>query len=138
MSDAHEVGRPAPTRMAMAISGLIMAYLVAAKVSRDAIFLSQFSTSDLPAMIAIAAMLAVAMSVLGGRMLVRLGPSRMTISSFALSGILQVGEWMLFGYQPRIAACLIYVHIVAFGALLVSAFWSLMNESFEPRSAKTV
>ena len=33
---------------------------------------------------------------------------------------------------------MIYVHMVAFGAVLSSAFWSLMNESFEPRSAKTV
>ncbi|MEO8593247.1 MAG: hypothetical protein ABI759_07995 [Candidatus Solibacter sp.] len=138
MSAAEEAQYRPPTRMAMATLGLIMAYLVAAKASRDALFLSQFSTSNLPAMMAVAAMAAVAMSVLGGRMLVRAGPNRMTVFSFALSGILQVGEWMLFGYRPRIAACLIYVHVVSFGAVLISAFWSLMNESFEPRSAKTV
>jgi hypothetical protein len=62
----------------------------------------------------------------------------MTAYSFVLSGVMQVGEWMLFGYLPRIAACVLYVHTVAFGAVLASAFWSLMNESFEPRSAKTV
>ena len=122
----------------MAILGLITAYLVAAKASRDALFLSQFSTSNLPAMVAVAAIGAVAMSMLGSRMLVRLGPNRMTVFSFALSGVMQVAEWMLFGYRPRIAACVIYVHVVSFGAVLVSAFWSLMNESFEPRSAKTV
>ncbi len=138
MSTAGEAQRRTPTRMAMAILGLIMAYLVAGKASRDALFLSQFSTSNLPAMIAAAAIAAVAMSGLGGRMLVRLGPNRMTVVSFALSGILQVGEWMLFGYRPRMAACLVYVHVVAFGAVLISAFWSLMNEAFEPRSAKAV
>jgi MFS family permease len=123
--------------MPMTILGLIMAYLVAAKASRDALFLSQFSTSNLPAMTAVAAIAAVGMSVLAARLLVRFGPNRMIVFSFALSGVLQAGEWMLFGYRPRIAACLIYVHVVAFGAMLVSSFWSLMNESFEPRAAKT-
>ena len=137
MSAAEDITQRAPTRMAMTILGVTMAYMVAGRASRDALFLSQFSTSNLPAMVAAAAIVAVVMSILGGRVLVRLGPNRMTIASFALSGILQVGEWMLFGYRPRIAACLLYVHTVAFGAVLVSAFWSLMNESFEPRSAKT-
>jgi hypothetical protein len=99
------------------------------KASRDALFLSQFSMSNLLAMVAVAAIAAVAMSMPGSRMLVRLGPNRMTAFSFALSGITQVAEWMLFGYGPRIAACLIYVHVVALGSALVSAFWSLMNES---------
>lgn len=138
MSAAEEPPHCPPTIMAMTILGLIMAYLVAAKASRDALFLSQFSTSNLPAMVAVAAIGAVAMSMLGSRMLIRLGPNRMTAFSFALSGVMQVAEWMLFGYRPRIAACLIYVHVVAFGSVLVSAFWSLMNESYEPRSAKTV
>src|SRR5215469_13610089 len=116
----------------MIILGLIMAYLAAGKASRDALFLSQFSSTDLPAMIAVAAIIAVIMSIGSGRMLVHVGPNRMTVFFFALSGNLQIGEWMLFGCRPRTAACLIYVHVVGFGAVLVSAFWSLMNESFEP------
>jgi hypothetical protein len=136
MNRAEEAQHRTP--MAMAILGLISAHLVAGKTSRDAIFLSQFSVSNLPAMVAAAAMAAVAMSVLGGRMLVRAGPHRMTPIAFAFSGILQVAEWVLYGYRPRIGACIIYAHSVAFGAVLISAFWSLLNESFEPRSAKTV
>src|SRR6185295_850024 len=34
--------------------------------------------------------------------------------------------------------CVIYLHVVALGGVLLSCFWSLMNESFEPRSAKTL
>ena len=138
MSVVKEAPHRPSTSLAMTILGLIMAYLVAGRATRDAIFLSQFSTSNLPAMVAVAAIAAVAMSMLGSRMLVRLGPNRMAAFGFALSGIMQVAEWMLFGYSPRVAACLIYVHVVAFGSVLASAFWSLMNESFEPRSAKTV
>ena len=124
------------TRIAMAVSGLMMAHQVAGKASRDAIFLSHFRTTDLPAMVTAAAIAAVVASIFGSRMLVRLGPHRVAPVSFGLSGLLQFAEWLLLGYSARIAACVIYVHVVAFGAVLLSGFWSVMNESFEPRSAK--
>jgi hypothetical protein len=57
--------------------------------------------------------------------------------SLALSGVLHCGEWLLMGSYPRIAACAIYLHVVAFGSILLSGFWSVMNESFDPRSAKS-
>jgi hypothetical protein len=56
--------------------------------------------------------------------------------AFALSSLLEFAEWLLLGYRAHIAACVIYLHVVAFGAVLLSGFWSVMNESFEPRSAK--
>jgi len=124
--------------MAMAISGLMMAHQVAGKATRDAIFLSQFQTAALPTMVAGAAIAAVVISVLRGRTLVRFGPFRITAVSFAASGVLQLAEWVLLRYDPRVAACAIYLHVVAFGAILLSGFWSVMNESFDPRSAKTI
>jgi len=125
-----------PARVAMVVSGLMMAHQVAGKASRDAIFLSQFRTADLPAMVTAAAIASVIASIVGSRMFVRLGPHRVAPVAFALSGVLQLAEWALLGYSPRGAACLIYLHVVAFGAVLLSGFWSLMNESYEPRSAK--
>src|SRR5579883_3040912 len=122
--------------IAMSVSGLLVAHQVAAKASRDAIFLSQFRTSDLPAMITAAAAVAILASYAGSRMLVRSGPHRVVPLSFALSAVLQLGEWWLLGRSSRFAACLIYLHVVAFGGVLASGFWSLMNESFEPRSVK--
>jgi MFS family permease len=122
--------------MAMAVAALMMAHQVAGKASRDAIFLSHFNTSDLPAMVTAAAIAAMAVSIVGSHTLVRFGPRRAAPVAFALSSALQFVEWILLGYQPRIAACLIYLHVVAFGAALLSGFWSLMNEHFEPRSAK--
>lgn len=112
--------RYAETRMAMAVAGLMMAYQVAGKASRDAIFLSQFRTSDLPAMVTVSAIAAVAVSVVGSRTLVRFGPHLVTPLSFALSSVFQFAEWLLLGYRPHIAACAIYLHVVAFGALLLS------------------
>jgi len=138
MSAGGQAPERAQTRLAMTVAGLMMAHQVAGKASRDAIFLSQFRTSDLPAMVTVAAIAAVAASMLGSRMLVRLGPRRVAPLSFAASSVLQFAEWLLLGYSARIAACVIYLHVVAFGAVLISGFWSLMNESFEPRSAKSL
>jgi hypothetical protein len=125
-------------RMAMAISALMMTHQVAGKATRDAIFLSQFRPSALPTIVAVAAIAAVVMSIARGPMLVRGGPFRITAVSFAVSGVLQGGEWLLLRHYPRITACAIYVHYVALGAVLLSGFWSVMNESFDPRSAKSL
>ena len=128
----------AQIRLAMAVSGLMMAHQVAGKATRDAIFLSEFKVTALPTMVATAAIVAVVISFLRARTLVRLGPLRVTAVSFAASGFLQVAEWMLLPYHPRTTACIIYLHIVAFGAVLLSGFWSVINESFDPRSAKNI
>lgn len=129
-------GKRAQTAMAMTISALMMAHQVAGKASRDAIFLSNFNATDLPAMVVVAAIASVAASALSSRILVRFGPRRLVPASFALSSVLQFAEWVLLRASPRLAACIIYLHVVAFGAVLLSGFWSAMNESFEPRSAK--
>ncbi len=136
MSASDRAASRAQIRMAMTVSALMMAHQVAGKASRDAIFLSHFRTADLPAMVTVAAIAAIAVSVVGSRTLVRLGPQRVTPAAFTVSSVLQFAEWLLLSYSPRITACVIYVHVVAFGAVLLSGFWSVMNESFEPRSAK--
>ncbi len=120
----------------MVIFGLMMAQQVAGKAARDGIFLSQFRSSDLPAMVAIAAIAGIVLSIGRARTTARLGPFRITPISLAISGLLHVAEWLLLGYYPRIAACAIYLHVVAIGSILLSSFWSVMNESFDPRSAK--
>jgi hypothetical protein len=38
--------------------------------------------------------------------------------------------------NPAFWSVVVYFHIVALGAILLSGFWSLMAESFDPRSAK--
>lgn len=136
MSGGQQVEQHWRARTAMSAAFLVMAHQVAGKASRDAIFLSEFKASDLPAMVAVAAITATVASLAGSRLLVRLGPHRVVPATFGLSGLLQAAEWLLLGVSPRSAACVIYLHVVAVGALLISGLWSLLNESFEPRSAK--
>ena len=40
--------------------------------------------------------------------------------------------------NPRVASGLVYVHASVLGAIGISAFWSLLNERFDPHSAKAL
>src|SRR5262249_59430168 len=44
--------------------------------------------------------------------------------------------WVLLGRLPRAAAVLLYMHSSVLGAIAISSFWSLLNERFDPHSAK--
>jgi len=57
-------------------------------------------------------------------------------SATTMSAVFFVGEWLLLGYQPGIASIVLYLHMAIFGAILISGFWSIINERFDPHSAK--
>jgi hypothetical protein len=60
-------------------------------------------------------------------------PARFVPIAFTVSAVLQVGEWWLLPRAPRPAAVIIYLHIAVLGSVLISAFWSLVSELFDPR-----
>jgi hypothetical protein len=66
----------------------------------------------------------------------RFGPGRMVPALFAASAGLMLLEWALVAPAPRVAAVVVFIHFNALGALLVSGFWSVINERFDPRTAK--
>ena len=72
-----------------------------------------------------------------GRFLIRHGPARMAPVLLAIGSVLFVAEWALLGW-PRAASALLYVHSSVLGAIGISTFWSVMNERFDPHSAKTL
>ena len=109
---------------------------VAGKAARDALFLSNFDVSFLPFMLIGSAVLSMALSLASSRLLSRRGPSNLIPATFALSAVLLLGEWMLFRTHSRAATVLLYVHIASIGGLLISGFWSVVNERFDPRTAK--
>ncbi len=109
---------------------------VAAKATRDAFFLSQFDVTSLPLMVAVAAILSLAAVLAFARGMAVLSPVRMVPLAVAASAALLVAEWTLSRSSPRAAAAAVYVHTALFGATLISGFWSLVNERFDPYSAK--
>ena len=114
----------------------MIAFQVGARATRDAFFLSNFPITLLPAMMAATSALAVALAYVATRFLSRWGPNRVIPAAFAGSALLLLLEWWIAFRSPRVAAVLLYLHYGCLGALLVSGFWSLVNERFDPRTAK--
>src|SRR5262245_53471693 len=85
---------------------------------------------------AAAAALAILGAQLSGRLLGRLGPARVVPVIFASCAALFLVEWLLLGSEPRLASAILYMHSVVLGAIAISSFWSLLNERFDPHSAK--
>ncbi len=116
----------------------MLAHQVAGKAVRDSFFLSDYPASELPKMVMFSAALTVVLVLLFARAMSRFGPQRLVPAGFLLSSALHVAEFRMMQANPALWSVLIYLHIVALGAILLSGFWSVMAEAFDPRSAKQV
>jgi ATP:ADP antiporter, AAA family len=114
----------------------LIAQQVGANAMRDGLFLSLFKVQSLPYFMAAAAVLALVAAQSSGRVLTRLGPARVTPTLIAMNAAFFLIEWALLGLQPRAAAVLLYLHSSVMGGIAISSFWSLLNERFDPHSAK--
>ena len=114
----------------------MIAYQVGAKATRDAFFLSEYPVRYLPAMVAVTSAAALVLAYGSTRTLSRWGPERVIPTAFLASGLLMLVEWGVSFVAPGPASILLYAHYGCLGALLVSGFWQLMNERFDPRTAK--
>jgi AAA family ATP:ADP antiporter len=121
---------------ALLAATVIIGQQVAGKATRDALFLSNFDVTNLPKIVIAAAIASMAGVLIMSRLLAHISPIRLVPSIFGLSALLFVGEWLLLDYQPRPASVILYLHMAVFGAILISGFWSIINERFDPHSAK--
>ncbi|MBL8228707.1 MAG: hypothetical protein JNL98_09535 [Bryobacterales bacterium] len=121
--------------VAPVIATALIAQQVGSNALRDGLFLSAFPVTSLPYFVAGAALIAFPAAGMSGRLLLRFGPARMAPALLALSAALFFAEWALLS-APQAAAVLVYVHSSVLGAIAISSFWSLLNERFDPHSAK--
>jgi AAA family ATP:ADP antiporter len=117
-------------------AALLMAQQVAGKAARDGFFLLHHGPQALPGMVAGAAGFSVVLSLLSGRLIRRLAPRVVGPWMFGISAVLLVVERVLLGMSPGLASVAIYLHVAGVGAVLLSTFWSMLNEEFDPREAK--
>lgn len=120
----------------MLAAGLMMAHQVAGKAARDSIYLSTFPVSDLPKVVMAAAAVALLLTFVSARAMSAYGPRKVVPAGFVLSAFLHAAEYAVIGKAPDITAVLVYMHIVGLGAVLLSGFWSVANETYDPASAK--
>jgi AAA family ATP:ADP antiporter len=125
-----------PEIVAPLTAAALIAQQVGSNAIRDGLFLSLFSVQSLPYFMAGAAVLAIFAAQFSGYLLARLGPARVVPVLFASTATLFLVEWGLLGWLPAAAAVLLYLHSTVLGAITISSFWSLLNERFDPHSAK--
>lgn len=121
---------------ATAAGTVMIAFQIAGKATRDALFLSTFGVAALPPMVIAAAVLSALVSVALARIMVRTRPAQLVPRLFALSAVLLLAEWALALQGRRPAAVLVYLHFTGLGAVLVSGFWATVNERFDPRTTR--
>jgi len=124
--------------LACLAAGLLVAQQVAAKATRDALFLSNFHVTTLPIAAGLTAAASLAGVVAFSRGMARSSPPLMMRWTLGASSILLVAEWWLALAAPPLAAVAVYLHTGVFGATLVSGFWSVINERFDPYTARQV
>jgi ATP:ADP antiporter, AAA family len=118
------------------VAAALIAHQVAGKATRDALFLSSFTVETLPFAITISAAVSLVAVGVFARAMARFTPGRVVPWALWTGLALLVAQWGLAGRYPRAAAIALYLHMAFFGATLVSGFWSLVNERWDPHAAK--
>ncbi len=123
---------------AAAAALMMIGHLQGGKTVRDALFLSNFDVTELPKMMIATAVFS-ALAVIGfSRTLSRFGPARLTPPLYIFSSIISVAEWVGMAFWPHIVTVVLYLHVTVLDSLLISGFWSIINERYDPYSAKKV
>lgn len=134
MSGKRDTGAAALT--AMLSAAVIIAHQVAAKATRQTLFLSSFRPDSLPVLMIGAALFSIVLVLLTSRAMAIVGPARLVPAAFWASGMLHLAEWALSFRFPAAVAVVFYLHFAGLGAVLISGFWSMVSERFDPHTAK--
>ena len=93
----------------------MIAFQMAGKATRDAIFLSTFTYESLPAMVIVASAVSLVAALLVGRFGARVDPARWIPIAFAVSAALTVVEWLLVDTMRPVVAVALFLHFSGFG-----------------------
>lgn len=124
--------------LAVGTAAALAAGEVAGRAVRDAYFLSELPPSSLPLAIAASALLALAGTLGLSLWLRHSAPTRVAPLALVASGGVFALLGGVAGTAPRAAAPALYLHMTGLVPVVVTAFWSLVNERFDPYTAKTV
>ena len=114
----------------------MIAQQVAGKATRDALFLSNFPVTTLPRIVIASALLSVLVVLVWASLLRRRGPYPLMPLAFVASGLAMLAIGFTAPRAPGIAVIAAYMHVAVLGPVLISGFWSLLTERFDPRTAK--
>lgn len=112
--------------------------LIAGRAVRDALFLTEYDAEYLPRVMLGAAALSLGAAIAVGRLMPLWGPRATALGLALVNGLVFILEAVLLDVAPKVVAVLTYLHVSTLGALVISAFSSIVNERFDPLFAKTV
>jgi hypothetical protein len=115
---------------------LVVASFMAAKAARDATLLEHYSIRSLPLFVGLSALMSLPLIIVAGKLMVKYGPHRLVPAMNAVSGATALAEYLLMAGFPRFTAVLVFFHLSTASAVLVSGFWSIVNERFDIHNAK--
>lgn len=124
--------------LAALVAVVMIAQQIASKAVRDGFFLSEFDVSALPVATFAGAAVSFGAALYVGKLLASSSPAFAVPVLFAVNGGLFLLWAALVGSMPRPVAAALFLHISAFGGAVVSGFWSVVNERFDPYTAKRV
>lgn len=133
-----ERARERAASIAILTSIPMVGQLIAARAVRDALFLTEYDAVYLPRVMLAAAALSLATAMAVSRLMPRWGPRGTALALAVVNGGFFVLEAALIDTAPRSIAVITYLHVSVVGALVVSAFSSVVNERFDPHYARTV
>lgn len=115
---------------------MLLTEQIASKAARDALFLISFDPRRLPLVMIGGGVFSFLAVLATRRAHTRLSPRVVLTGMLVLSGLLFALESVIAFTHPRHAAVVLYVHVSGFGALLVSSFWTMVSERWDPHRAK--
>ncbi|HEY6035119.1 MAG TPA: hypothetical protein VIV58_12685 [Kofleriaceae bacterium] len=115
---------------------LVVASFMAAKAARDATLLSHYSIRSLPLFVGLSAVLSLPIIIVAGKLMVKYGPHKLVPAMNAVSGAAALAEYLMMASFPRVTAVVVFFHLSTASAVLVSGFWSIVNERFDIHNAK--
>lgn len=114
----------------------MIAQQVAGKAVRDALFLSVYKVHHLPHAMAAASVLSLAVVLCLPAITTRVSPRRFLPMLFGASAAGLVLERLLYSAYPHLGAIAVYLHMATVAPVIITTFWSLINERFDPHTAK--
>jgi len=133
------VARPfgATGRAAVVGAAAVVGLTVAAKSTRDALFCAQFSAAELPKVMVAGAALSALLAVLSVRVFRAWAPAHTLPILLVANAFGFFAEYAAVALSPRTVALVLYLHVSAVTGVIISGFWSAVNERFDPHALRT-
>jgi len=114
----------------------LCALTVTGKSARDALFCAYFPTAELPKTMMAGAALSALFALGSARLSRRRGPASILPPLLCVNALGFAAEHAALESAPRAVALLIYLHVSAVTGLILSGFWSVVNERFDPHALR--